>query len=235
MTTVSLKLVGNTHDILIHINKPNIEIFDIFNYLMEKGLSFNEISKIMFVHKGKNITNDKHEKYSGTEDDPLVLHIFTNIGYIKDEIIKCIYSSENEHFESSKNELMTTDDSDDSEEVSEEVSQEEMNKNNLKIIELFSDKDFTYLLNIFFNKPELINKLSSYIINGNISFEIKEINKDDFKYQNEYKDLLELLNKINIYIDNEIEGMSILQHFEGNLNLTMRYIINKFTTEVSNS
>lgn len=242
MTTVSLKLVGNTNDILIHINKNTIEIFDIFNYLMEKGLSFDEISKIMFVHKGKNITSDKHATYSGTEDDPLIIHLFTNIGYIKDEIIKCIYSNKEDSPEDipedndipdycpldHENKQSKDDyDSDDYE----EISQENMNKNNLKTVELFSDKDFSYLLKIFLNKPELINKLSSYIINGNISFEIKEINKDDFKYQNEYIDLQELLNKININIDNEIGAMSILQHFEGNLNLTLRHIINKFSTE----
>jgi len=238
MTTVSLKLVGNTNDILIHINKNTIEIFDIFNYLMEKGLSFDEISKIMFVHKGKNITNDKHATYSGTEDDPLIIHLFTNLADIKDEIIKCIYSNITEDNDipdycpldhenkQSKDESMTVDNDD-----YDEISQEDMNKNNLKTVELFSDKDFAYLLKIFLNKPELINKLSSYIINGNISFEIKEINKDDFKYQKEYLELLELLNKLNINMDNEIFGISVLQHFEGNLNLTLRYIINKFSTE----
>jgi hypothetical protein len=249
MTTVSLKLVGNTNDILIHINKNTIEIFDIFNYLMEKGLSFDEISKIMFVHKGKNISNDKHAIYSGTEDDPLIIHLFTNIGYIKDEIIKCIYSNKeylpedtsedndipdycplDHKNKPSKDESTNVDINNDSDDY-EEISQENMNKNNLKTVELFLDKDFSYLLKIFLNKPELINKLSSYIINGNISFEIKEINKDDFKYQNEYKYLQELLNKININIDNETDAMSILQHFEGNLNLTLRYIINKFSTE----
>ena len=218
MTTVSLKLVGNTNDIIIHSDEDSITMSDIFNYLMNKGLSFDEISKIMFVNNGNNITNDMENTFTGTDEDPLVIHMFTPYSNVKDEIIKCIYSSDNK----------SDNHKDDNQDINhnDNISQEEITKNNLKTIELFSDKDFSYLLNICLNKPELLNKVSNYITNGNISFEVKEINKEDFKYQREYPELLELLNKLDINIDNEILGMSVLQHFEGNLNLSLRYILN---------
>lgn len=220
MTTVSLKLVSNTNDSLIYIKKDSINIFDVFNYLMEKGLSFDEISKIMFVNKGKNITDDTETLYTGTEDDPLVIHMFTQFSNVKDEIIKCIYSSD----DNPSLDLKPSNNLDiESEDDYDEVSQEEINKNNLKTIELFLDKDFTYLLKICLNKPDLLNTVSNYITNGNISSEIKDINKEDFKYQNEYKELQELLDKLDI--NNEILLMSILQHFEGNLNLSLRYVL----------
>jgi hypothetical protein len=240
----SLKLVGNNHDLLININKNSINIFDVFNYLMKKGLSFDEISKIMFVNKGKNITDDTETLYTNTEDDPLIIHMFTQCANVKDEIIKCVYSSyqqetsnnkeTEDELDESKSEDESEDKSDDeSEDNNNEVSQEEINKNNLKTVELFLDKDFTYLLKVCLNKPELLNKVSNYITNGNISFEIKEINKEDFKYQKEYTELIELLNKLDIdpkghinIINNEILVMSVLQHFEGNINLSLRYIIN---------
>jgi hypothetical protein len=161
--------------------------------------------------------------------------MFTNQIDVRDEIIKLLFSDNeldnpldnipdycplDNPLELSEPSIMDTDDDFD------EVSQEEINKNNSKIIELFLDEDFTYLLKICLNKPELLNKVTSYITNGNISFEIKDINKEDFKYQKEYQELQELLNKVNIDINNEILLMSVLQHFEGNLNLALRLIIN---------
>lgn len=223
MTTVSLKLVGNTNDIIIHSDEDFITMSDIFNYLMNKGLSFDEISKIMFVNNGNNITNDMENTFTGTDDEPLVINMFTPYSDVKAEIIKCIYSSDNKSDNKSDDNNSDINQND----YHDDISQEEITKNNLKTIELFSDKDFSYLLNICLNKPELLNKVSNYITNGNISFKVKEINKEDFKYKKEYPELLELLNKLNINIDNEIFGMSILQHFEGNLNLSLRYILNK--------
>ncbi len=212
MTTVSLKLVGNNQELLFHINKSQINILDVFSYLMEKGLSFDEISKIMFVHKGKNISDDINTIYIGTNEDPLIIHMFSNQIDIRDEIIKCIFSN-----------IHNSDTESESEDDNEELSPEELDKNNLKTIELFSDKDFTYLLKICLNKPELLNKVSNYINHGNITTEIKEIKEEDFKYQKEELELEELLKKLDI----NINTMAILHHFEGNINLSLRYIITK--------
>ncbi len=101
------------------------------------------------------------------------------------------------------------------------------NNQNDNIIKLFSDNDFTYLLKICLTKPDLINKVSSYIMNGNITTEIKIIDEYDFKYNDIYLQLVELLNKLNITKD-EIEMKSVVQHFEGNLNLSLRYLITKY-------
>jgi hypothetical protein len=211
MTTISLKLVSNDIDKLININKDSITMLDIFSYLMENGMLMTEISQIMFINNGKNITNDVLTLFNGTDKHPLIIHMFTNKLEIKNEIIKHIFMNDAPPYEvinSHEEEINTI-----------------VSKNNIKTIELFADKDFVYLLNICHNKPELINTVSSYLTNGTITnFEIKDIN--NFNYENEFIKLVELLNSINKQFD-ENELKSIIQHFEGNLNLSLRYILNK--------
>ena len=213
MTTVSLKLVGYHIDKLIKFDKNDITILDIYSYLIDNEMIFNEISQIMFINNGRNINNDTSVLYNGTDEYPLVIHMFTNSLKIKNEVIKNIFKNNDDN---------NTVDND-----VEESLQEDTNQNNLKLIELFSDKDFVYLLNILINKPELINKASSYILNGSIinNFEIKEFN-GEFKYDIQLTQILELLNKLNKeYNENELKY--IINNFEGNLNLSLRYILNK--------
>jgi hypothetical protein len=223
MTTVSLKLVGNTNNVIVHSNEDSITISDILNYLMMKGLSFDEISKIKFINKGNDITDDMETNYIGTDEDPVVIHMFTQYQDVKDEIIKCVYSSsKNNYYDNQSSDNHSDDNHSDDNHSDDNLSQEEISKNNLKTIELFSDKEFTYLLNICLNKPELLNKVSSYITNGDISVEIKDINKEQFKYEKEKQELETILNKLNII---NINTMPILQHFDGNLNLSLRHIL----------
>ncbi len=255
MTTVSLKLVGNNINKLINFDKDYITILDIFSYLVNNEMLFNEISQIMFIKNGKNINNDISALYNGTKENPLVIHMFTNSLKIKNEIIKHIFEDNNDSYNSdeSHNSSESSESSDSSESPespespdssnlcesrvefhdtidnndSEEILQEETNQNNLKLIELFSDKDFVFLLNILINKPELINKASCYILNGSIinNFEIKEFN-GEFKYDSQLTQILELLNKLDKeYNENELKF--IINNFEGNLNLSLRYILNK--------
>ncbi len=238
MTTVSLKLVGNSNDILIKIAKDEITVLDIISFFLENNMPMTQISQIMFINNGKNITNDTSAVFTGTDENPLIIHLFTNRLEIKNEIIKYIFSNDESNELNELNGLIQLDippysiceanriGHTDINTDYEDISKEETNKNNLKLVELFSDKDFVYLLNIIINKPELINKATNYILNGNISSEIKIINEDEFKYPNELSQLFELLNTINKELDVS-QLKSIIQHFEGNLNLSLRYILNK--------
>jgi hypothetical protein len=247
MTTVSLKLTGYSNDKLIKFDKDDITILDIYSYLIDNEMLFNEISQIIFINNGKNINNDTSTLYTGTNEYPLVIHLFTNSLKIKNEVIKCIFKNRNDtellephnlselsespevEFHDVIDNIKSNDsDNDYSDNNFEEVSEEETNQHNLKLIELFSDKDFVYLLNILINKPELINMASSYILNGSVinNFELKEF-IGEFKYDTQLAQILELLNKLNKeYDENELKF--IINNFEGNLNLSLRYILNKF-------
>jgi hypothetical protein len=215
MTSVLLKLVSNSIEKLININKSSINIRDIFSYLISNEMLFTEIEQITFINNGKNITKDVHVLLKGTKEDPVIIHMYTTNSKLKEEILKRVFLYNHSDNHSDKEE----------EDDDEKISPEEQNDNNLKTIKLLSDKDFVYLLNIIINKPELINIASSFIINGNIvkKFEIKEI-KGEFKYNDELIQIVELLNKINKDYD-ESKLKAIINHFEGNLNLSIRYII----------
>ncbi len=240
MTTVSLKLVGYPNDKIIKINKDKITILDIYSYLVDNEMLFNEISEIMFINNGINIKNDTSRLFEGTDDYPLNIHMFTNNPKIKNEIINHIYNKGTDNIimvsseepdepfmDANETHIDTHNDThNDTHYDYEEISQEEINKNNEKIVELFSDNDFVYLLNIFIKKPELINKVASYVSNGNIiNTKMKEID-GEFKYTNELAQIIELLTKLNKEYD-ESELKSIINNFEGNLNLSLRYILNK--------
>lgn len=206
---ITLKLVGTNKEINININTSidNASIVDIFNYLMENNLSYDEVSKLMFINNGTNISNDTNYKLTNES----IIHIFINDFDIKKELLKYIFNKEDIKEEHDDNHF----------------DDDNQNDSNDNIIKLFSDNDFTYLLKICLTKPDLINKVSSYLLNGNITTEIKTINDNDFKYNDIYLQLVELLNKLNITKD-EIEMKSVVQHFDGNLNLSLRYLITKY-------
>uniref|UniRef100_A0A6C0HUG9 Uncharacterized protein n=1 Tax=viral metagenome TaxID=1070528 RepID=A0A6C0HUG9_9ZZZZ len=209
---ITLKLVGTNKETNINITSntsiDDVSIVDIFNYLMENNLSYDEVSKLMFINNGTNISNDTNYKLTNES----IIHIFINDFDIKKELLKYIFNKEDIKEEHDDNNF---DDNDND------------NHSNDNIIKLFSDNDFTYLLKICLTKPDLINKVSSYLLNGNITTEIKTINDNDFKYNDIYLQLVELLNKLNITKD-EIEMKSVVQHFDGNLNLSLRYLITKY-------
>lgn len=231
---ITLKLVGTFKETKININTSintnDVSIVNIFNYLMENNLSYDEVSKLMFINNGTNISNDIDYKLSNES----IIHIFINDIDIKKELLKHIFNTEDikeeyddNHFESNDNHSEYKSDSEyesDSESNHSDSNHSDFNDN---IIKLFSDNDFTYLLKICLTKPDLINKVSSYLSNGNITTEIKTISENDFKYNDTYLQLVELLNKLNITKD-EIEMKSVVEHFDGNLNLSLRYLLTKY-------
>ena len=223
---IKLKLVGTNEECTINLENDKITIIDIFNYLMENNLSYDEVSKLMFIHNGKNITNDTNTIYENIDDDPLNIHIFVTDGHIKNELLKYIFN--NNFDDTFDNESLEPIELDkpiiQKQNMHIELSLEDLNKKNNEIVNLFSDNDFTYLLKICLTKPDLINKVSSYLLNGNITTDIQDINNDEFKYPEIYINLVELLNKLNISKE-ENEIKSVIQHFEGNLNLALRYLL----------
>ena len=227
---ITLKLVGTFKETKININTSintnDVSIVNIFNYLMENNLSYDEVSKLMFINNGTNISNDIDYKLSNES----IIHIFINDINIKKELLKHIFNTEDikeEHDDNQFDSNHSEYESDSESNHSESESNDNHSDFNDNIIKLFSDNDFTYLLKICLTKPDLINKVSSYLSNGNITTEIKNIDENDFKYNDTYLQLVELLNKLNITKD-EIEMKSVVDHFDGNLNLSLRYLLTKY-------
>jgi len=201
---IKLKLVGTNEETNININdKDRFKDSEIFTYLIENNLSYDEVSKIKIFNNGRTILNDPSNISIVADGIIPIFHIYTTEPNIKSELIKHIFNKSND--------------------VESDIL-ESINKHNEEIIKLFSDHDFTYLLKICLTKPDLINKVSGYLLNGNITTEIKNINNDDFKYDDIYDNLIEMLNSLNINKDENIIK-SVIQHFEGNINLSLRYLL----------
>lgn len=237
MTFISLRLVGYNSFYNIEIEKPSITIIDIFNFLIHYGMSVNELSFITFIHKGSNITELTDNYYTGTKEDPLLIHMLSNKSDVKMELIRNIFKySQNNNNDDDKLEKLELEklESEKLKKIESEKqkmqkdNEKDMKKHNLKTIELFSDPDFMYLLKICLNKPDLLNTVSSYIMSGDISYEIKKLsNLAEFKYEDEFKELMDIITKLNINIKDEnfINIKSTITHFEGNINLSLRYLM----------
>jgi hypothetical protein len=220
MGKIILKLVGyssSINDFHIDVEDNNFCLSDIISFMIDKGMSYQEINEIKFIHAGKNIDNDKSKKYILENNDEFVIYLYSNLMTVKMELAKHIFES-NQEIESPKKQHLP--------DIEEEPIIDESSKINLETIKLFQEPDFRYLLNICLNKPEYISKVASYIINGNITSHITNCNIDNFKYNSEYDNVIQILQSINYTKINELYIKNIVHHFEGNINLIIRYIIN---------
>ncbi len=217
MGKIILKLVGYpVSDYDIDVEENNFKVSDLISFLIEKGMSFQELREIKFIHAGKNIEEDITKVYILDKDENFTIYLYTNNIDIKKELAKNLFdSNDDEEIEAPKKEPLP-------DKKEEHI---ELTKINMDTIKLFQEPDFVYLLNICINKPEYFNKIASYISHGNITNEIKMIEINDFKYNEEYDNIIHILQSINYNKIDENYIKNIINHFEGNINLTIRYII----------
>jgi hypothetical protein len=217
MGKIILKLVGYpVSDYDIDVEENNFKVSDLISFLIEKGMSFQELREIKFIHAGKNIEEDITKVYILDEDENFTIYLYTNNMDIKKELAKNLFeSNDDEEVEAPKKEPLP-------DKKEEHI---ELTKINMDTIKLFQEPDFIHLLNICINKPEYFNKIASYISHGNITSEIKMIEINDFKYNEEYDNIIHILQSINYNKIDENYIKNIINHFDGNINLTIRYII----------
>ena len=174
---------------------PTFMLLDIYMELVEMGMTLQQLNGIKFIYNDVPIM-DQSTDISITED--IIILLLINDDIIKQDFLKIIQV--------------------DNDDITVDV--------NLKTIELFKEPDFKELLRIITTKPELLNKVTSYITNGDISeiIEIDEDEDEDEKYETEYLHIVELLTSINSPINIKMIK-SIIKHFKGHINLSLRYIL----------
>jgi len=201
---VVLKLLDKEkYDINIPYSELNsnnsivITLAEIYSYLVENGLSMQEIENINFIYKGATL---EHNTIYNVLDDETIYMYVNNI-IIKNEIIKNIYSIKIEQ--------------------EQEVIEININEN---IIKQFNDPDFCNILRICLTKPDIINQVNSYLSHGNIVPNIQLIDIENFTFNDEYEHIIKLLTELKYNI-NEHLIKSVLYHFKGHLNLSLRYLL----------
>jgi len=101
-----------------------------------------------------------------------------------------------------------------------ESDEENIEDINTEIVEFYNNDNFKQLLQIYKKTPELFGIFFQFISNGNIVEEITNYNIEDFKYIKE----LEHLNDLNLNLNQDMVK-KLLVHFEGHMNLVLRYIL----------
>ncbi len=197
MATIVLKLVGQLkNDYIIKSSSIDFKIPDLKKCLNIKKITDEEFSKIKFISNGSTL-NNYEDNLVTLEQPEITIYMFVTDKILIEKLISNIFSFE------------------------ENIS---INDTNTPTINLCKDPDFLTLLRICIEKPEYFNKVANYITNGNISYKIKMIIKEEFTYHKELNDMKTILLNINI-CRNDILLMSVLQYFEGNINMSLRYII----------
>ena len=234
MATLILKLVGynptnNNNDYIIKFPNITFKITDIYSNLIEKGMTYKELEEIRFICCGHNINEDHSKIYKVDVDEEMILYLFTNNHLIKKELIKNIFINQDANImhKSEKESGISGSGSDIPDEI-DIIVPERMQKINENIITLFNEPDFVNLLRICIDKPILLNLAAGYIMNGNITDEIKIVDIDDFKYESILIELNKILSTLNFKNITDIILKSVINHFDGHINLSLRYILNTY-------
>ena len=234
MSTVILKCIQIPNgDYIIPIPSENFTLKNIFDYLEQKQISLADVKQIKYIYQGRQLTEDT--ELTSLKDIPLVLLISIPDISVKYQFTSKLYTNikyntPQVQYNTYKPVPIVKAELPDKPEVIDELTSEKITVLNTNILKLFEDKDFCNLLRICINKPQLVNIASNYIGHGNITNTFDLINLDNFPYEKEYNELINILSKIHIasepgeYYD-ELSVKSVLGHFKGHLNLSLRFII----------
>lgn len=124
---------------------------------------------------------------------------------------------------------MIEEDDDEDEEINKPLPQEEIkfteeiiDEQNKKTIELFKNENFRNLMRIFNDEPDIFKTFASYITHGDVCLDAFDNDNNDNDYSNE----LEHIKSLNIDIDDELI-LETLKRFNGHMNLSLRYLLTK--------
>ena len=160
-----------------------------------------------FIHKGKEIFLIDNI----IVNESILIYIFIKDQVFKNEFINIIF---NKNINLSNN-LQDTN------------AKYEIEECNTELCEYFKDKDFINLLDIVKTKPQYLEMINAYLSHGDIidKIDIDKIDIDkNFKYEKELNILNENL-KPHIQNWDENKVKKILIEYNGNVNLTSRYIL----------
>ena len=207
MGKVKLNIVGYNYPYTMTQDYDTITLKQIYRYLIGKDILLKKLVNCKFVYGGQLLEIDKQQL-----DIDENINIYVVVGNedkdFKTDLIKKLFNINLEC------EL---------EDNLEEVEPEEINT---ELCDYFKDKDFITLLNIIKSKPQYLEMVSSYLSHGEI---VDEIDFDNIEYDNfEYEKELEILNnnvKPNMTDWDEERVRKILVEYNGNVNLTSRYLL----------
>jgi len=192
----------------------------IFLILMKKGVNINLLRNIDYIHNGSKLNKNELDKIIDISVNNTFNLYTKNEQYITElceKIFPKIYkilNSTNTNLNENIEELPKY-----------EVSEENIQKNNnIHFEEYLNDDDFKHLLNIYLNKPTILNNLYNYVNNGNI---IEDTCIQNYNIIEESPEL-KLLQDYNTNCSLEFTDQylyNVLKHFNKQTNLALRYLV----------
>jgi len=241
---IHFKLVGQTGKVNKVIVKPiigNIKLNIIHSIFKFYDMTDDELSQMKFITDSETV-KDPDKEYNVDAIEIRLIHVFC-INIDVREKLRTIFESHGIVVQPKETKTTSSDRSTstfsikreldskfsqplpDAKEEEDVLSKDDISEINKNIIKTFSDKDFKTLFRIYHTKPELLSLLYSFISSGDI---IDNIETKEYDEEYEYKDEFESINSIGLgFSENSIK--STLEHFEGHMNLTLRYLLCKNT------
>ena len=200
---ITFKLIGNIKSKLLEIKydiNGIVRLSSIISIFKNYGIPPENFEHIKVIIEREPLTNDS-KFYQVLDDYNLIVFIFTSKKDINDNLIE-IFSKHN---------------IDKIEEKIPELSQDIINSNNIKTVQLFENPNFKQLVKIYFNEPELFKTFLKFISHGDITnMMIPTIDEEK-----DYSVELEYIKSLGI-IENDKVILQFLKKYNGHINLSLR-------------
>lgn len=200
---ITFKLIGNIKSKLLEIKydiNGIVRLSTIISIFKKYGIPPENFEHIKVIIEREPLTNDS-KFYQVLDDYNLIVFIFTSKKDINDNLIDIF----------SKNNI------DKIEEKIPELSQDIINSNNIKTVQLFENPNFKQLVKIYFNEPELFKTFLKFISHGDITnMMIPTIDEEkDYSFELEY------IKSLGI-TENDKVILQFLKKYNGHINLSLR-------------
>jgi hypothetical protein len=221
---IIFKLIGNIKLKVLEIKydiNGIVRLSSIISIFKNYGIPSENFEHIKFIVESEHLNNDS-KFFEVSDNYNLIVFIFTSKKEINDKLIK-IFSKNNDI-----NEVDDIDDDIDDEELTKsivdkieeeipELSQDIINSNNTKTLELFENPNFKHLIKIYFNEPNIFKTFLQFISHGDITNMTIPISNQEKDYSAE----IEHIKSLGITESDEVI-LHFLKKYNGHINLSLR-------------
>jgi hypothetical protein len=205
---ITFKLIGNIKSKPLEIKYDItgiVRLSSIITIFKNYGILPENFEHIKVIIEREPLTNDS-KFYQVLDNYNLIVFIFTSKKDINDNLIE-IFSKHN----------IDDTEADKIEEKIPELSQDIINSNNIKTLQLFENPNFKQLVKIYFNEPELFKTFLKFILHGDITnMMIPTIDEEK-----DYSVELEYIKSLGI-TENDQVILQFLKKYNGHINLSLR-------------
>ena len=223
---IIFKLIGNIKlkvlEIKYDINEI-VRLSSIISIFENYGIPSENFEHIKFIVESEHLINNS-KFFEVSDNYNLIVFIFTSKKEINDKLIKIFSKNNNIDYINYIDEVDDIDDEeltksivDKIEEKIPELSQDIIDSNNTKTLELFENPNFKHLVKIYFNEPDIFKTFLQFISHGDITNMTIPIINEEKDYSVEIKHI----KSLGITESDEVI-LHFLKKYNGHINLSLR-------------